>query len=87
MRSLGIAVFLAVPLPAQGGWNAVLQAPRTRSDEEWAIRLLEEDRVAVHPGYFYDFDREGYLVLSLIADEALFREAADRVVARVAAEA
>jgi aspartate/methionine/tyrosine aminotransferase len=38
----------------------------TRSDEELAIELLLEKSVLVHPGHFYDFPSDGYLVLSLI---------------------
>src|SRR4030095_14295445 len=46
-------------LPIEGGWSAVLQIPRTRSDEEWALLLLQEERVVTHPGYFFDFPTEG----------------------------
>jgi alanine-synthesizing transaminase len=54
-------------LGVQGGWNALLRVPVTRSDEELAIELLLENSVLVHPGHFYDFPSDGYLVLSLIA--------------------
>ena len=65
-------------LPAQGGWAAVLRVPRQRSEEEWALGLLERD-VVVHPGHFYDFADEGYLVLSLIPEPAVFDEATGRI--------
>lgn len=61
-------------LAVEGGWYAVLRVPITATDEELAIRLVEEKSVAVHPGHFYDFSGEGYLVVSLIGDEAEFRE-------------
>jgi aspartate/methionine/tyrosine aminotransferase len=61
-------------LDVQGGWYAVLRVPVTRTDEELAIELVREKRVVVHPGHFYDFESDGYLVLSLIGDEAEFRE-------------
>ncbi len=62
----------------EGGWYAVLRVPVTRSDEEFAIALLQSADVLVHPGHFYDFPGDGYLVLSLITPEAEFREAVSR---------
>lgn len=61
-------------LEIQGGWYAVLRVPATRSDEEWAIELIRQHEVVVHPGHFYDFPREGYLIVSLITPEDQFRE-------------
>ncbi len=60
-------------LSVEGGWYAVLRVPVTRSDEDLAIELVREKRVLVHPGHFYDFPSDGYLVLSLIAVEEEFR--------------
>jgi alanine-synthesizing transaminase len=59
-------------LEIQGGWYAVLRVPRMRSDEDLAIDLLEKKDVYVHPGHFYDFPAEGYLVVSLITDPVEF---------------
>jgi aspartate/methionine/tyrosine aminotransferase len=70
-------------LRAEGGWYAVLQLPRTRTEEEWALTLLERDGVLVHPGHFYDFEREAYAVVSLLPPEPVFDEAVARLVARV----
>jgi aspartate/methionine/tyrosine aminotransferase len=53
-------------LAVQGGWYAVLRLPAVQSDEDLAIALLREKGVLVHPGHFYDFQRDGYLVVSLI---------------------
>jgi alanine-synthesizing transaminase len=53
-------------LSVEAGWYAVLRVPVTRSDEELVIELLREKSVLVHPGHFYDFPSDGYLVLSLI---------------------
>lgn len=61
-------------LCAEGGWYAVLRVPVTRSDEELAIELVKEKGVMVHPGHFYDFPSDGYLVVSLIAREQEFKE-------------
>jgi hypothetical protein len=61
-------------LPADGGWSAVIALPPVRSDEEWALALLEHD-VVVHPGYFYNFDEPGRLVLSLLPPPETFDRA------------
>jgi alanine-synthesizing transaminase len=61
-------------LSVEGGWYAVLRVPVTRSDEELAIELVREKSVLVHPGHFFDFPRDGYLVLSLISLAADFEE-------------
>jgi len=59
-------------LEVEGGWYAVLRVPATRSDEELALALLNDAGVYVHPGHFFDFPSEGYIVVSLISQEAEF---------------
>ncbi|HEY1694518.1 MAG TPA: pyridoxal phosphate-dependent aminotransferase [Polyangiaceae bacterium] len=76
----GTAVSL---LDAEGGWYATLRLPRTRSEEAWALALLEQDAVHVHPGHFFDFEDEAYLVVSLLTPEDTFRDGLHRIVARV----
>jgi aspartate/methionine/tyrosine aminotransferase len=66
-------------LEFDAGWYAVLRTPSTRSDEETAIALLEQESVLIHPGHFFDFPGSGYLVASLIAPEEEFREGVERV--------
>jgi aspartate/methionine/tyrosine aminotransferase len=66
-------------LEFDAGWYAVLRTPSTRSDEETAIALLEQESVLIHPGHFFDFPGAGYLVASLIAPEEDFREGIERV--------
>ncbi len=66
----------------EGGWTAVLRLPRTRSDEEWALSLLERDGVRVQPGYFYDFEEEAVLVLSLLPEPRTFSAGVERLVVR-----
>ena len=70
-------------LQVEGGWYATVQAPLVRSAEEWALELLDRCDVLVQPGYFYDFDREALLVLSLLTPEEIFREGLGRVLAYV----
>jgi alanine-synthesizing transaminase len=60
-------------LQVEGGWYAVLRVPALGSDEDLAIRLLRQAQVSVHPGHFYDFAADGYLVLSLITEAEIFR--------------
>ncbi|MGC2616634.1 MAG: pyridoxal phosphate-dependent aminotransferase [Terracidiphilus sp.] len=69
-------------LQVEGGWYAVLRVPATQSDEDLAIALLEENSVLVHPGHFYDFPQDGYLVLSLITPPSVFRSGCERVLRR-----
>lgn len=66
-------------LDVQGGWYAVLRVPVTQSDEELAIELLKQQSVLVHPGHFYDFTSDGYLVVSLITPAGKFRQGLQRV--------
>ena len=70
-------------LDLEGGWYAILRLPRTESEEDWALALLEEDGVYVHPGHFFDFEEEAYIVVSLLTPEATFHEGVSRIVERV----
>ena len=77
------------PLNVEGGWYGVLRLPAVRSDEDWCLELLASDGVYAHPGHFYDFRGEAYLVVSLLAPRSAFAAGleaiARRVNARVAA--
>jgi alanine-synthesizing transaminase len=66
-------------LDMEGGWYAVIRVPATRSDEDVAIELLNAQGVYVHPGHFYDFPTDGYLIVSLIALESDFNEGIKRL--------
>lgn len=70
-------------LRAEGGWYAVVQVPHTRSEEALVLDLLEHDGVLVHPGYFFDFPREAFLVVSLLPEPIDFAEGVRRLLARV----
>lgn len=56
-----------------GGWSVLLRRPAVESDEAFALRLLEQEGVLVHPGHFFDLPREGFLVLSLLPPAAHFQ--------------
>jgi aspartate/methionine/tyrosine aminotransferase len=62
-------------LPVEAGWYAVVQVPSTRSEEAIVVDLVERTGVLVHPGYFFDFDREAFIVLSLLPDTPIFASA------------
>ncbi|MEO8481622.1 MAG: pyridoxal phosphate-dependent aminotransferase [Acidobacteriota bacterium] len=70
------AVGLTVP---DGGWSVVVRVPAILSEEQLVLRLLEEDEVLVHPGYFFDFDHEAYVVCSLLPSPDTFDEGLARI--------
>jgi alanine-synthesizing transaminase len=61
-------------LDIEAGWYAIL--PRPEGSE---LRLLREHDVLVQPGYFYDFENPGYIVLSLLTASEIFREGIRRL--------
>ncbi len=63
----------------EGGWYAILQMPRLCSEEEWSLALLRDHQVLVQPGYFYDFESEAFLVISLLTEPGTFREGTRRI--------
>jgi len=70
-------------LAVEGGWCATLQVPRVRREEDWALELLAEDDVLVQPGFFYDFETEAFLVVSLLTQPTTFQEGCRRMLAHV----
>jgi aspartate/methionine/tyrosine aminotransferase len=73
-RQLAGPAVAASRLSLDGGWYAVLRVPATRSDEELAVELLTRHGVYVHPGHFFDFPADGYVVVSLLTPEQDFAE-------------
>ena len=74
-------------LQAEAGWYAVLRIPNIRSDEEWAVELLDQDGVYVHPGRLFDFAEGGYLVISLIVRPEAFRKGIRHLLQRIEKQA
>lgn len=66
-------------LDVEAGWYAVLRVPALRSDEELAVDMLCRTGIIVHPGHFFDFPSDGYLVLSLVTPEAAFAKGVQRL--------
>jgi alanine-synthesizing transaminase len=67
-------------LDAEGGWYAVIRVPVTQTDEDLAIEILRKVSVLVHPGHFYDFPSDGYLIVSLITPPQSFRHGIAQVI-------
>jgi aspartate/methionine/tyrosine aminotransferase len=66
-------------LRVEGGWFIVLRVPSRCSEEQLVLDLLQGERVLVHPGYFFDFARESFLVASLLPQEDAFADGIERV--------
>jgi aspartate/methionine/tyrosine aminotransferase len=71
-------------LEPAGGWSAVLRVCDPRSDEELALELLDRAGVLVHPGYFFDFATDDFLVVSLLPEPAPFAEGVRRLAGALA---
>lgn len=70
-------------LSSPHGWYAVLRIPRVVPEEELVLALVEREGVVAHPGYFFDFEQDGLLVLSLLPPPETFREGAGRAIGYV----
>lgn len=82
LRELAAARPSIEVLHADAGWSAVVRVPATQSEEEMVLNLLERDDVLVHPGFFFDFAHEAYLVVSLLPESAAFRDGVQRLMER-----
>jgi alanine-synthesizing transaminase len=81
--NLALLKSVAPPLHVEGGWYATLQVPRTRTEEEWALTLLDRHDVLVQPGFYFDFESEAFLVLSLLTPPEVFAEGIQRLIAEI----
>jgi alanine-synthesizing transaminase len=66
-------------LRTEGGWSAVLRVPATVGEEQLVLDLLRRERVLVHPGYFFDFAHEAFIVVSLLPRSDIFADGIMRV--------
>jgi len=65
-------------LSVEGGWFATVRVPATRPEDTLVVDLLTAERVLVHPGYFFDFPYEAFVVVSLLQESAVFADAFER---------
>jgi alanine-synthesizing transaminase len=72
-------------LTVEGGWSAVVRVPATRGEEALVLDALAHDGVLVHPGYFFDFAYEAFVVVSLLTPPDAMRDGLVRVCARAVA--
>ena len=70
-------------LNGDAGWSAVIRVPARASEEELVLALLERHDTLVHPGFFFDFPHECFLVLSLLPPPDVFGEGVARVLEHV----
>jgi aspartate/methionine/tyrosine aminotransferase len=77
--ALGGASNSITRLDREGGWYAVLRVPSSGSDEALAVQLLDRCSVLLHPGHFFNFAQDGFLVSSLITPEGEFRQGIGRL--------
>ncbi|MGA3227295.1 MAG: pyridoxal phosphate-dependent aminotransferase [Acidobacteriaceae bacterium] len=68
---------LMTRLDVEAGWYAVMRVPGLKPEEETALDLLLEHAVAIHPGGFFGFPGQGWLVVSLLAREEVFQGGAE----------
>jgi len=66
-------------LAVEGGWYITVQVPKTRTEEEWSLELLARQDVLVQPGFFYDFETEAFLIVSLLTAPPIFNEGLTRL--------
>jgi aspartate/methionine/tyrosine aminotransferase len=83
LRAMARATPSVTLFEPEGGWSAVIQVPATQTEEALVLRLLRDAGVVVHPGYFFDFPREAFLVVSLLPEPDVFAEAIGLVAANL----
>jgi aspartate/methionine/tyrosine aminotransferase len=82
LKELSMSAPSSCVLTASGGWYGVVQVPTLRSEEDLVLDLVTSDGVLAHPGYFFDFPRESYLIVSLLTPEASFLTGVERLLER-----
>jgi alanine-synthesizing transaminase len=72
LRRMAAELHSVTVLEADAGWSAVLRVPAVASEEMLVLDLLERGGVLVHPGFFFDFSSEAFLVVSLLPEPDTF---------------
>jgi alanine-synthesizing transaminase len=83
LRHLAAADPAVDVLDADAGWSAVMRIPSTQSEEDFALDLLHRRGVIVHPGFFFDFPHEAFIVVSLLPEPDAFAEGVRRILDQV----
>jgi len=85
LREIATGYPAARVLTCEGGWSAVVQVPAIQGEEALVLQLLNEDHVLVHPGYYFDFPREAFVVVSLLVTPETFEQGVTRLLTRATA--
>ncbi len=56
-------------LTTSGGWNTIIELPKIISEDEWVKKLLVQKKCLTYPGYFFDFEKEAFITISLIIEK------------------
>jgi hypothetical protein len=83
LKALASARPACAVMPVEAGWYAIVQVPALASEDTIVLDLLERTGVLVHPGYFFDFEREAFLVVSLLPEPSVFASAAEALFAQL----
>jgi hypothetical protein len=71
-------------LRSDGGWYGVVRVPTFEPEDDLVVGLLDAEGVLAHPGYFFDFAHESFLVISLLPPDATFADGLARALRYVA---
>ncbi len=69
----------ATALTTDGGWTVPVEIPRVQPEEEFVCKLLTHFGVLAQPGYFYDFPRESFLIISLLTPPDVLARGLERL--------
>lgn len=64
----------------EAGWYAIVRVPGFLDEAEFVLDLVEEEAVLVQPGFFYDLEPNGHLVMSLLTAPSEFEEGCARAI-------
>jgi len=67
----------------EGGWYVVIKIPSMLSEEEWVLKFLEDDHVYVHPGYYFDFEQEAFIIICLLPPPQMLQQGIERIINRI----
>jgi hypothetical protein len=66
-------------LKAEGGWYTILKIKKIINEDTLAFDLLDKKDVYIHPGYYFDFKDEGYIIISLLTSVDNFKKGLKRI--------
>ena len=70
--------------PRRRGWMVRgIACASSHERRRVVLELLDRDNVVVHPGFFFDFPREAFLVVSLLPPGRVFEEGITRIANRL----